>query len=160
MKSLFLPLGLFAASALSAPVLAQPAVPSVQHFMLGISVADIDKMTTWYADMLGFKVTRDLAMGQGGGKLRFLENGNERLELVYAPGSKPGEQKPMPPAASINGYVQLTMEVPDLDVARAALAAKGATPSAITPIPPLGIRVFFMRDPEGNIVELVQKLKN
>jgi catechol 2,3-dioxygenase-like lactoylglutathione lyase family enzyme len=142
------------------PALAKPAVPSVQHFMMGMSVADIDKMTAWYSDMLGFKVTKDLAMGQGGGKLRFLENGNERIEMVYAPGSKPGEQKPLPPAATIQGYVQLTMEVPDLDAARAALTAKGAAPSAITPIASLGIRVIFMRDPEGNIVELVQKLKN
>lgn len=159
MKSLFLPLALFAASALSTPALAQPAVPSVQHFMMGISVADIDKMTKWYGDMLGFKVTKDLAMGQGG-KLHFLENGNERLELVYQPGSKTAEQKGFPPNAGIQGYVQLTMEVPDLDAARTALIAKGVAPTAITPIPPLGIRVFFMRDPEGNLVELVQKLKN
>lgn len=141
--------------ALATPALAQPAVPSVQHFMMGISVADLDKMTKWYVDMLGFKVAKDLP-----GRLRFIENGNERIELVYTAGSKPGEQRPFPPAAGTQGYVQLTMEVPDLDAARTALAAKGAAPSAITPIPPLGIRVFFMRDPEGNIVELVQKLKN
>jgi catechol 2,3-dioxygenase-like lactoylglutathione lyase family enzyme len=154
MKSMRLLLALLA-GAVSAPALAQPAVPSVQHFMMGISVADIEKMTTWYRDMLGFKVAKDL-----GGRLRFLENGNERLELVYTAGSKPGEQRPFPPNSTIQGYVQLTMEVPDLDAARAALVAKGVTPSAITPIAPLGIRVFFMRDPEGNIVELVQKLKN
>jgi catechol 2,3-dioxygenase-like lactoylglutathione lyase family enzyme len=154
MKSPRLLLALLA-GAVSAPALAQPAVPSVQHFMMGISVADIEKMTAWYRDMLGFKVAKDL-----GGRLRFLENGNERLELVYTAGSKPGEQRPFPPNSTIQGYVQLTMEVPDLDAARAALVAKGVTPSAITPIAPLGIRVFFMRDPEGNIVELVQKLKN
>jgi catechol 2,3-dioxygenase-like lactoylglutathione lyase family enzyme len=160
MKSLLPVLALTAISlGASAPALAQPAVPSVQHFMMGMSVADIDKMTAWYSDMLGFKIAKDLAMGAGG-KLRFLENGSERLELVQVQGSKPGEQKPMPPASTIQGYVQLTMEVPDLDAARAALAAKGAVPSAITPIPPLGIRAMFMRDPEGNIVELVQKLKN
>lgn len=158
MKSLGFPL-LFLAGCIAAPAVAQPAVPSVQHFMMGISVADIDKMTKWYGDMLGFKVAKDLAMGQGG-KLRFLENGNERLELVYTPGSRPGEQRPLPPASTIQGYVQLTMEVPDLDAARTALIAKGVTPGAITPIPPLGIRIMFMRDPEGNIVELVQKLKN
>lgn len=154
MKSLRLSLALLA-GAVSAPALAQPAVPSVQHYMMGMSVADIDKMTKWYSDMLGFKVAKDL-----GGKLRFLENGNERIEMVVTAGSKPGEQRPLPPNSTIQGWVQLTMEVPDLDVARAALMAKGAAPGAITPITPLGIRVFFMRDPEGNIVELVQKLKN
>ena len=144
---------------IAAPALAQPAVPTVQHFMMGISVTDIDKMTKWYGDMLGFKVAKDLAMGPTG-KLRFLENGNERLELVYQASAKDGEQKGMPPNAGIHGYVQLTMEVPDLDVARTALIAKGVTPTAITPIASLGIRAIFMRDPEGNIVELVQRLKN
>jgi lactoylglutathione lyase len=152
----FLPMSLgFVAMLAATPALAQPAVPSVQHFMMGISVADIDKETKWYGDMLGFKVAKDL-----GGKLHFLENGNERIELVQTAGSKPSDPKPIPPAAGPQGYVQLTMEVPDLDAARAALAAKGAAPSAITPIAPLGIRVFFIRDPEGNIVELVQRLKN
>lgn len=152
----------FALLACSAPALAAgpPAVPSVQHFMMGLSVADIDKETAWYTDMLGFKVAKELAMGQGGGKLRFLENGNERIEMVYTPGSKPGEQRPLPPNSTIQGWVQLTMEVPDLDAARAALTAKGVKLEAITPIPPLGIRIMFMRDPEGNLVELVQKLKS
>lgn len=159
MKSFFA-LGLVVATSLSAPALAQPAVPSVQHFMMGMSVADIEKMTAWYSDMLGFKVAKDLAMGQGGGKLRFLENGDERIEMVYTAGSKPGEQRPLPPNSTIQGWVQITMEVPDLDAARAALIARGVTPGAITPIAPLGIRIMFMRDPEGNIVELVQKLKN
>lgn len=158
MKSLRFSLA-FLACSIAAPVLAQPAVPSVQHYMMGISVADIDKMANWYSNMLGFKVTKDLAMGQGG-KLRILENGNERIELVHQPGAKPAEQKGFPPSAGIQGYVQLAMEVPDLDAARAALTAKGAAPTGITPIPPLGIRVFFMRDPEGNLVELVQKLKD
>jgi catechol 2,3-dioxygenase-like lactoylglutathione lyase family enzyme len=159
MKSLRLLLVLLT-GAISAPALAQPAVPSVQHFMMGMSVGDIEKMTAWYRDMLGFKVAKDLAMGQGGGKLRLLENGNERIEMVYTAGSKPGEQRPLPPNSTIQGWVQLTMEVPDLDAARAALIAKGVAPGAITPIAPLGIRIMFMRDPEGNIVELVQKLKN
>jgi len=153
-----LPLSLAcAATLIAAPALADdaPAVPSVQHFMMGMSVADINKMTAWYHDMLGFKVEKSL-----GNTLRFLANGNERIEMVVAPGSKPGEQRPLPPNSTIQGWVQLTMEVPDLDAARAALAAKGASPGAITPIQPLGIRILFMRDPEGNIVELVQKLKN
>jgi catechol 2,3-dioxygenase-like lactoylglutathione lyase family enzyme len=143
-----------------ASVGAQPAVPSVQHFMMGLSVGDMDKMTSWYGEMLGFKVTADVPMGQGGGKVRFIESGNERIELVYSPTSKPGPERKMPGHADIRGWVQLAMEVPDLDAAKAALAAKGVKPELdITPIPPLGIRIMFLRDPEGNMVELMQRLK-
>ena len=50
-------IAVFSALALlvATPALAQPAVPSVQPFMVGLSVADIDKQTAWYGDMLGFK---------------------------------------------------------------------------------------------------------
>lgn len=149
-------------SALAAPALAQPAVPSVSHFMMGISVADMDKMTAWYGDMLGFKVTKEVPMGTGAGKVRFLESGNERIELVYMPDAKPGVEHALPGSpGQTRGFVQLAMEVPDLDAAKAALAAKGVKPGLdITPIPPLGIRIMVLRDPEGNPIELLQKLKN
>ena len=161
MKSLRLFLALLA-GAISPPALAQPAVPSVQHFMMGISVADIDKMTAWYGEMLGFKVAKEVPMGTGAGKVRFLESGNERIELVYMPDSKPGTEHALPGSpGQTRGFVQLAMEVPDLDAAKAALAAKGVKPGLdITPIPPLGIRIMVLRDPEGNPIELLQKLKN
>ncbi len=158
------PILFLTAMALAAPTvaLAQPAVPSVSHFMLGISVADMDKMTAWYGEMLGFKVTKEVAMGTGGGKVRFLENGNERIELVYSPDSKPGTEHALPGSpGQTRGFVQLAMEVPDLDAAKAALVAKGVQIGLnITPIPPLGIRIMALRDPEGNPIELLQKLKN
>jgi len=146
-----------------APLLAAdpaPAVPSVQHFMIGLSVADIDAMTAWYGTMLGFKVTKEAPMPEGGGKVRFIENGNARIELIYQPGAKAAPARGTPPAhAGILGPVQITLEVPDLDAARAALAARGVTIDLdITPLPPLGIRILFLRDPEGNLVELVQRL--
>ncbi len=115
------PILFLTAMALAAPTvaLAQPAVPSVSHFMLGISVADMDKMTAWYGEMLGFKVTKEVAMGTGGGKVRFLENGNERIELVYSPDSKPGTEHALPGSpGQTRGFVQLAMEVPDLDAAK------------------------------------------
>ena len=160
MKSLFLLAGLLAASTATS-ALAQPAVSSVQPFMVGLSVADMDKMTSWYGDMLGFKVTKDVPMGQGGGKVRFIESGTQRIELIFSPGSKPGPLKGTPPGhATTHGLAQLTMEVPDLDAATAALAAKGVKIELnITPIPPLGIRIMFFRDPEGNLLELVQRIK-
>lgn len=156
------PLALLAAFGLS---LASPAAAQapfqITHFMVGLSVADIEKETAWFVDKLGFKVEKEAAMGAGGGKVRFIVAGNERIELISTPGSKPGPARGIPPAhAAIHGYAQLTMEVPDLDAARAALASKGVKPGLdITPIPPLGIRIMFLADPEGNLVELVQKLK-
>lgn len=149
-----------ALSTLAAPALAQTAPPPIKPFMVGISVADMDKMTAWYVDNLGFTVTKEVPMGQGGGKVRFIEAGEQRIELIWAPGSGPRPKAAMPPAhTALHGVVQIAMEVPDLDAAKAFLASKGVKPGLdITPIPPLGIRIMFLSDPEGNLVELVQKL--
>ncbi len=161
MKSWLAPLLLLA----PAPVLAAdtaPAVPTLQHFMIGLSVADLDAMTAWYGSMLGFKVTKDVPIGEGGGKVRFIENGNARIELIFQPDGQAGPVRAVPPAhATVRGPAQITMEVPDLDAARAALAARGVEIALdITPLPPLGIRILFLRDPEGNLVELVQRLES
>ena len=42
---------------------------------------------------------------------------------------------------------------------RAALASKGVTPALdITEVGPLGIKVLYLTDPEGNAVEIAQML--
>jgi len=146
-----------------APVPAQAADElKLAPFMVGLSVADIDKTTNWYAETLGFKVTLDAPLGQTGGKLRWIEAGGQRIELLYLPNSTPGPERALPPAhGGVRGFTHLTMEVPDLDAAAASLAARGVKP-AVAPvsIAPLKVRVLFLRDPEGNMVELLQRLAN
>ena len=49
------------------------------------------------------------------------------------------------------------VQVESLEATKAALAAKGVTPSVdITAIAPLGIKVMFVNDPEGNPIEIVE----
>ena len=51
----------------------------------------------------------------------------------------------------------MTLQTNDLEATRAALAAKGVTPALdITEVAPLGIRVIYLLDPEGNAVEIAQ----
>lgn len=129
-------------------------------FMIGLSVVDIDKVTGWYADTLGFKVTLDAPLGNAGGKLRWIEAGSQRIELLYIPNSAPGPVRALPPAhGAVRGYTHLTMEVPDLDAAMTELAVRGVKP-AVGPvsIAALKVKVLFIRDPEGNMVELLQRL--
>ena len=47
----------------------------------------------------------------------------------------------------------------DIAGVKAALAAKGITPALdITEVKPLGIKVMYLVDPEGNAVEIAQRL--
>jgi catechol 2,3-dioxygenase-like lactoylglutathione lyase family enzyme len=161
--ALMLTLGLAAPLATARPAHAA-GVPRLQlaPFMIGLSVADLDKVTAWYVDKLDFRVTKDVPLGQDGGRLRFIESGSQRIELLFVPGARPGPTRALPPAhGAVRGFTHLTMEVADLDAALAILAARDIKPEVgPVPIPQLGVRVIFLRDPEGNMVEILQRLKN
>ena len=146
-----------ASAAIAAP---NPAAPlAFNHFMVAISVADLEAESAWYVDKLGFTVAVDTKIG-GGTPARWLVNGNERIELIAVAGSQAGPARAPPPRhAGIRGFSQVTLETHDIAAVRAALATKGVTPAMdITEVKPLGIKVMYLVDPEGNAVEIAQRL--
>jgi catechol 2,3-dioxygenase-like lactoylglutathione lyase family enzyme len=135
-----------------------PAAPVLGHWMVAISVANLDTETAFYKK-LGFKVELDTKFGPGI-PVRWLVSGNERIELLQIPNSKPpSDPRAKPPAhAAVQGYSQVTLSTSDLAATKAALAAQGLTPALdITEVGPLGIKVMYYQDPEGNAVEIAQK---
>jgi len=160
MRSLFLPLLAGAALAASA-VDARPArAPVLGHWMVAISVADLEAETAFFKK-LGFKVALDTKFGPGI-PVRWLVSGNERIELLQIANSKPpATPRAKPPAhAAVQGLSQVTLSTPNLAATKAALAAKGLSPALdMTEVKPLGIKVMYYQDPEGNAVEIAQKLK-
>ena len=138
-----------------APEVAPPI--ELAHFMSAYSVADIEAVTKFYVDVLDFEVVKDVPLGEEM-HFRWLRNGNQGIELVQMAGSTPGPQRGTPPAHLMTrGPGQLMLQVPDLEATKAALAAKGVTPDVdITDVAPLGIKVMFVNDPEGNPIEIVQ----
>ena len=151
-----------ATAVMGSPAAAQgPEVASAlefNHFMVAISVSDIEKETTWFVDNLGFTVAKDASVRDGAVKFRWLTNGNERIELIQIANSTPAPARGTPPGhAAIRGITQVTLESRDLEATRAALAAKGITPALdITDVAPLGIRAMYLLDPEGNAIEIAQ----
>ena len=161
MRSLLLPLLAGAALAGCATANAQqgPAAPELGHWMVAISVANLDTETEFFKK-LGFKVELDTKFGPGI-PVRWLTSGNERIELLQIPNSKPPtDPRAKPPGhAAIQGYSQVTLSTSDLAATKAALAAQGLTPALdITEVAPLGVKVMYYQDPEGNAIEIAQKL--
>ena len=145
-----------------APLLAQEEAsePTIElnHFMMALSVADMEAVTAFYVDVLDFEVVRDAPMGEAM-HFRWLKNGTQGIELVQMEGSQPGPERGPPPAhLAVRGPGQLMMEVADIEATKAVLLAKGVTPSVdITDLTAmLGIKVMFVVDPEGNNIELVE----
>jgi catechol 2,3-dioxygenase-like lactoylglutathione lyase family enzyme len=161
MRSLFLPLVAGAALAGCATASAQqvPAAPELGHWMVAISVANLDTETEFYKK-LGFEVALDTKFGPGI-PVRWLTSGDERIELLQIPNSKPpATPRAKPPGhAAVQGLSQVTLSTSNLEATKTALAAQGLTPALdITEVAPLGIKVMYYQDPEGNAVEIAQKL--
>jgi catechol 2,3-dioxygenase-like lactoylglutathione lyase family enzyme len=157
MKTVFAALA--AVSVLAAAPAAAQAAPELGHWMVAISVADLDAETAFF-EKLGFKVELDTTFGPQI-PVRWLVSGNERIELLKIANSQPpGQARAKPPAhAAVQGLSQVTLSTTDIEATRAALAAKGLTPALdITEVGPLGVKVMYYQDPEGNAIEIAQKL--
>lgn len=149
--ALFAPVGAHAQGASAAPKI------ELSHFMSAYSVADIEAVTKFYVDVLDFEVVKDVPLGEAM-HFRWLRNGNQGIELVQMANSTPGPERGTPPAhLMVRGPGQLMLQVKDLAATKAALLAKGVTPNVdITEVAPLGIKVMFVNDPEGNPIEIVE----
>ena len=175
---------IFTASLIGALVFAlgvsahQPAAPESNFdkevIDLGMVVSDIDKSLTFYKDVIGFeeiegfKVPPQFALDSG------LAN-NLPLDvhvLVLGKGEKATKLKLMQfktaPGARVDntfihssyGYRYLTISVKDVNAAVARAEKAGSKPIAKSPVPlpegfPAGLALANLRDPDGNLIELV-----
>ena len=145
----------------TAPASAADA-PLLNHFLVGISVKNLEAETSWYVDRLGFKLAKEMSVANGRIIFRWLTQGNERIELVYsatAADAAPVRGKPLAHVA-LHGLAHFTLETDDLEATRKALIAKGVTLAVdVTEVKDLGIKAIYITDPEGNAIEIVQRVK-
>ena len=82
-----------------------------------------------------------------------------RLELLSRSGNEAGLQAASPVEAALTrGYGHLALDVPDVDAAYDALLAAGATDRmSPRPSPEPGVRMAYVADPEGNLLELLDR---
>jgi catechol 2,3-dioxygenase-like lactoylglutathione lyase family enzyme len=132
-------------------------VPMRMHHA-GISVPDLDASLAWYCAALGLrpgyrfevpplKLRGGFALGDGG-------TGVELLELT---GSVPGVPKTDPPSANaVQGFNHVCFRVEDLEAAYARALEHGAH-AVWDPrqSPEPGMRMAYVTDPDGNLIELV-----
>ena len=83
----------------------------------------------------------------------------DRLELLHRPGSKAGLRADNPPEAVLTeGFGHIAFDVSDLDGEFERLVALGARPVMTPrPSPEHGVRMAFLADPEGNLVEVIDR---
>jgi glyoxylase I family protein len=123
----------------------------VQH--IGFNCIDRVKQEEFYTRHFGFERARVFNRGQDN-EFVMLRLGACCIELF---GADEAEPQPSPGAQTV-GFKHLAFEVDDLDAKVKEMEAEGLEPgdiidcSGVVP----GLRVCFLKDPEGNILELMQ----
>jgi methylmalonyl-CoA/ethylmalonyl-CoA epimerase len=118
-------------------------------------------MASWYKDKLGFKEAQRKNYPKFKTSLVFLELNGYRVELIKDGNAKgrSGLRRADPPAhTSVHGVSQFCFQTDDLKGVRAELEAKGVLIIFPFENADLGARFLFVRDPEGNLIQFLERL--
>ena len=124
---------------------------------VGMVSSDLDKTIAFYCGLLGLKEILVKRTGEGG-RIAFLEIGGVMLEIVEpaAGASTPAREVPMSEA----GIRHITFRVDDVDAIYERLRAAGVE-FTIPPRQAVNVelirRVAFCRDPDGIVVEFLER---
>lgn len=126
---------------------------------VGLSVADLDLQRDFYGRALGLTaIEEQVDMPEARVRTAILRSESGlKLELVERDGSTPQEFTDPFDGANTQGYFHWALYVDDLDLAFARLVSAGA--SEVSPPAPgarAGARFAYVKDPEGNLLELIQ----
>jgi len=134
---------------------------------VGLAVSDLDRMTAWYIDMFGYAVEQRLRVDAVDLEIVMLiqPRTRDRLELLHRPGGRPGPRYAEPAAAALgHGFGHIAFDVPStvgVDRTYAGLVSKGAR-GVMAPArsPEPGVRMAFVADPEGNLIEILDRRRD
>jgi methylmalonyl-CoA/ethylmalonyl-CoA epimerase len=129
--------------------MSSPAIsPTVSEIgQIAIIVGDVAKATAFYRDVLGLKF-----LFPAGPNMAFLAAGSVRIMLSTPQG-----------AGEVGKNSILYFKVADLAATHAAIVARGAAkvsdPRLIAKMPDHELWMAAVRDPEGNVVELMSEVR-
>jgi len=130
---------------------------------VGLTVGDPAAAVSWFGDVFGLVPELSLRVDALDLSIEMLIHPafGYRLELLHRPGSAAGRKALTPGDAALReGYGHVAFDVTDLDGAFARAVTRGARPVMPPgPSPEPGVRMAFVADPEGNLIELLHRPK-
>ncbi|WP_218938306.1 VOC family protein [Modestobacter altitudinis] len=130
--------------------------PRLDH--VGLNVRDLEAMVEWYVSAFGHRVQSRFVLGALDLRIVMLiDDAGRRFELLARGSGSPGLRAASPvEAAATWGFGHVAFVVPDLLASYGQLVAGGeAAVLAPAPSPEAGWWFAWVRDPEGNLVELI-----
>jgi len=127
-----------------------------------IRVSGMERALEFYRETLGFDVVFDVELsgpaleqvtGETGAHGRMVGGllGGTSVELLEIDSQDGPAVRGSGPAL---GYTNISLSVDDLDGAHAAMAGAGVEPGLVVDIG--GVRMFFVRDPDGTPIEIIE----
>tara|TARA_B110000438_G_C15771708_1_gene632201 strand:+ start:713 stop:1204 length:492 start_codon:yes stop_codon:yes gene_type:complete len=136
---------------------------------LAISTPDLERLVTFYRDILGFKVIyetswenrevidRIVGLKKSAARQVMLQADNTHIEIFQYESPEPALNTPNRPVCD-HGYTHLCLDVVDIDAEYKRLSEAGV----VFHTPPPGkaelssgtVRATYGRDPDGNVIEL------
>lgn len=128
---------------------------------VGLTVADLEAQAEWYTGALDLVRSTPFEIGPLGIRGVFVVHPEHKwaIELLSREGSQVGLQAPDPPEALLTqGYGHICLRVDDVDAVYDRLITAGATDRmSPRPAPEPGVRMAFVADPEGHLIELLDR---
>ena len=130
-----------------------------------VRVTDMERSLAFYRDALGLRVLFDVRLaGAGLDAVTGMRGASGRMVGLLVPGSgkvslellgfdTPKSERP--PPGRFSGYANVSLSVSDLDAAFAACERRGLAPLQ-KPVAVGGVRMFFLADPDGTPIELIE----
>ena len=126
-------------------------MPSVTWDHVHLRSPDPEATARWFEEMLGAEVIRSMQQGKPRIDLKL---GGARVFIAPV---APGDGVNPPPVTPYQGLDHIGLSVKDIDAVAAGLKAKGVefTKEPQTQRP--GVRVCFLRGPQGISIELLER---
>lgn len=110
---------------------------------VGIYVSNLQTSVSFYQDLFGFPVIMEITSGEA--KIKMLDLGSGKLELVQRPGS---------PGTPPNGnWSHLAISEPEFDSMLKKLEERSIMTRLVTM--DNGNRLCFFSDPDGHVIEIM-----
>jgi len=134
---------------------------SLKPHHIALSVPNFEETIQWYQDTLGFRVTLKRDLPQLSTQQAFLELNGFRLEIFARQNSTRTQPPPatVPDDLLVQGYKHIALAVDDLDTVAAELKRRDVE-FLWEPMvdEALQLKLCFIKDNNGNLIELVQEL--
>ncbi|MEE4208382.1 MAG: VOC family protein [Parvularcula sp.] len=140
------------------PAMSEP-LTDIRPFAVTLSVPEIAATAAWYETVLGFTPVQTKAYPEFQTELMILERDGFRIELIRDGNAQPGPFRPDAPGhTGIHGMSQFSFETDDLAALKDQLVEHGVATHFEFENEELGVRFLFVRDPNGNLVQFLQRL--